>query len=63
MGSPIDEVDDAYSEYSDDSDGDVDIPNDVRAYLQTSHTLGFQLRYQHVHFEHIPDAEFADDVL
>ncbi|KAF9491255.1 hypothetical protein BDN71DRAFT_1453152, partial [Pleurotus eryngii] len=62
-GSPIDEVDDAYSEYSDDSDGDVDIPNDVRAYLQTSHTLGFQSRYQHVHFEHIPDAEFADDVL
>ncbi|KAF9492746.1 hypothetical protein BDN71DRAFT_1451052, partial [Pleurotus eryngii] len=50
-GSPIDEVDDAYSEYSDDSDGD------------TSHTLGFQSRYQHVHFEHIPDAEFADDVL
>ncbi|KAF9489082.1 hypothetical protein BDN71DRAFT_1512484 [Pleurotus eryngii] len=63
MGSPIDEVDDTYLEYSDDSDGDVDIPDDVRAYLQTSHTLGFQLRYQHVHFEHIPDAEFADDVL
>ncbi|KAF9497854.1 hypothetical protein BDN71DRAFT_1444287, partial [Pleurotus eryngii] len=63
MGSPIDEVDDAYSEYSDDSDGDVDIPDDVRAYLQTSHTPGFQSRYQNVHFEHIPDAEFADDVL
>ncbi|KAF9497067.1 hypothetical protein BDN71DRAFT_1445491, partial [Pleurotus eryngii] len=63
MGSPVDEVDDAYSEYSDDSDGDVDIPDDVRAYLQTSHTPGFQLRYQHVHFEHIPDAKFADDVL
>ncbi|KAF9489674.1 hypothetical protein BDN71DRAFT_1455668, partial [Pleurotus eryngii] len=63
MGSPIDEVDDAYSEYSDDSDGDVNIPDDVRAYLQTSHTPGFQSRYQHVHFEHIPDAEFADDVL
>ncbi|KAF9489504.1 hypothetical protein BDN71DRAFT_1499024 [Pleurotus eryngii] len=42
MGSPVDEVDDAYSEYSDDSDGDVDIPDDVRAYLQTSHTPGFQ---------------------
>ena len=80
-GSPIDEVDDAYSEYSDDSDGDVDIPDDVRAYLQASHTPGFQCmfvpsflhlhcqltplqaRYQNVHFEHIPDAEFADDVL
>ncbi|KAF9487033.1 hypothetical protein BDN71DRAFT_1458910, partial [Pleurotus eryngii] len=62
-GSPIDEVDDAYSEYSDDSDGDVDIPDDVRAYLQTSHTPGFQSCYQHVHFEHILDAEFADDVL
>ncbi|KAF9494001.1 hypothetical protein BDN71DRAFT_1449467, partial [Pleurotus eryngii] len=62
-GSPIDEVDDAYSEYSDDSDGDVDTPNDVQAYLQTSHTPGFQSRYQHVHFEHIPDAEFANDVL
>ncbi|KAF9487598.1 hypothetical protein BDN71DRAFT_1513821 [Pleurotus eryngii] len=62
-GSPIDEVDDAYSEYSDDSDGDVDIPDDVRAYLQASHTPGFQSRYQNVHFEHIPDAEFADDVL
>ncbi|KAF9492500.1 hypothetical protein BDN71DRAFT_1509407 [Pleurotus eryngii] len=62
-GSLIDEVDDAYSEYSDDSDGDVDIPDDVQAYLQTSHTPGFQSRYQHVHFEHIPDAEFADDVL
>ncbi|KAF9496960.1 hypothetical protein BDN71DRAFT_1445301, partial [Pleurotus eryngii] len=60
MGSP---VDDAYLEYSDDSDGDVDIPDDVRAYLQTSHTPGFQSCYQHVHFEHIPDAEFADDVL
>ncbi|KAF9487534.1 hypothetical protein BDN71DRAFT_1458424, partial [Pleurotus eryngii] len=63
MGSPVDEVDDTYSEYSDDSNGDVDISDDVRAYLQTSHTLGFQSRYQHVHFEHIPDAEFADDVL
>ncbi|KAF9489791.1 hypothetical protein BDN71DRAFT_1511810 [Pleurotus eryngii] len=63
MGSPVDEVDDAYSEYSDDSNGDVDIPDDVWAYLQTFHTPGFQLRYQHVHFEHIPDAEFADDVL
>ncbi|KAF9489478.1 hypothetical protein BDN71DRAFT_1456101, partial [Pleurotus eryngii] len=42
MGSPIDEVDDTYSEYSDDSDGDVDIPDDVQAYLQTSHTPGFQ---------------------
>ncbi|KAF9490096.1 hypothetical protein BDN71DRAFT_1511577 [Pleurotus eryngii] len=63
MGSPVDKVDDAYSEYSDDSDGDVDISNDVQAYLQTSHTLGFQSRYQHVHFEHIPDAKFADDVL
>ncbi|KAF9493282.1 hypothetical protein BDN71DRAFT_1570191 [Pleurotus eryngii] len=63
MGSPIDEVDDAYSEYSDDSNGDVDIPDDVQAYLQTSHTPGFQLHYQHVHFEHIPDAEFANDVL
>ncbi|KAF9487051.1 hypothetical protein BDN71DRAFT_1458881, partial [Pleurotus eryngii] len=62
-GSPIDEVDDMYSEYSDDSDGDVNIPDNVRAYLQTSHTPGFQSRYQHVHFEHIPDAEFADDVL
>ncbi|KAF9487473.1 hypothetical protein BDN71DRAFT_1458485, partial [Pleurotus eryngii] len=63
MGSPIDEVDDAYLEYLDDSDGDVDIPNDVQAYLQTSYTPGFQSRYQHVHFEHIPDAEFANDVL
>ncbi|KAF9494552.1 hypothetical protein BDN71DRAFT_1507536 [Pleurotus eryngii] len=63
MGSPVDEVDDAYLEYLDDSDGDVDIPNDVRAYLQAFHTPGFQLRYQHVHFEHIPDAKFADDVL
>ncbi|KAF9488820.1 hypothetical protein BDN71DRAFT_1512703 [Pleurotus eryngii] len=63
MGSPIDEVDDAYSEYSDDSDGDVDIPNDVQAYLQTFHTPGFQLHYQHVHFEHILDAEFANNVL
>ncbi|KAF9492644.1 hypothetical protein BDN71DRAFT_1433113 [Pleurotus eryngii] len=63
MGSPVDEVDDAYSEYSDDSDRDVDIPDDGRAYLQTSHTLGFQSRYQHVHFEHIPDAEFTNDVL
>ncbi|KAF9488257.1 hypothetical protein BDN71DRAFT_1457557, partial [Pleurotus eryngii] len=62
MGSPV-EVDDAYSEYSDDSNGDVDIPDDVRAYLQASHTPGFQSRYQHVHFEHIPDAEFANDVL
>ena len=44
-GSPIDEVDDAYSEYSDDSDGDVDIPDDVRAYLQTSHTPGFQCMF------------------
>ncbi|KAF9486736.1 hypothetical protein BDN71DRAFT_1459168, partial [Pleurotus eryngii] len=33
-GSPIDEVDDVYLEYSDDSDGDVNIPDDVRAYLQ-----------------------------
>ncbi|KAF9491474.1 hypothetical protein BDN71DRAFT_1579438 [Pleurotus eryngii] len=63
MGSPIDEVDDAYLEYLDDSDGDVNIPDDVQAYLQTFHTLGFQLHYQHVHFEHIPDAKFADDVL
>ncbi|KAF9491327.1 hypothetical protein BDN71DRAFT_1453031, partial [Pleurotus eryngii] len=63
MGSPVDEVDDAYSEYLDDSDGDVNIPNDVQAYLQTSHTPGFQSRYQNVHFEHIPDAKFADDVL
>ncbi|KAF9490611.1 hypothetical protein BDN71DRAFT_1511104 [Pleurotus eryngii] len=62
MGSPV-EVDDAYSEYLDDSNGDVDIPDDVQAYLQASHTPGFQSRYQHVHFEHIPDAEFADDVL
>ncbi|KAF9491171.1 hypothetical protein BDN71DRAFT_1518967 [Pleurotus eryngii] len=51
MGSPIDKVDDTYSEYSDDSDGDVNISDDVRAYLQTSHTPGFQY------------AEFADDVL
>ncbi|KAF9489279.1 hypothetical protein BDN71DRAFT_1512292 [Pleurotus eryngii] len=63
MGSPIEELDDAYSEYSDDSDRDEDIPDDVWAYRQTTHTPGFQSRYQHVHFEHIPNAEFADDVL
>ncbi|KAF9499012.1 hypothetical protein BDN71DRAFT_1503399 [Pleurotus eryngii] len=63
MGSPIEELDDTYLEYLDDSDRDDDIPNDVWAYLQTSHTPGFQLHYQHIHFEHIPDAEFADDVL
>ncbi|KAF9491573.1 hypothetical protein BDN71DRAFT_1433875 [Pleurotus eryngii] len=63
MGSPIEEPDDTYSEYSDDSDRNDVIPDDVQAYLQTSHTPGFQLYYQHVHFEHILDAEFANDVL
>ncbi|KAF9489710.1 hypothetical protein BDN71DRAFT_1511863 [Pleurotus eryngii] len=63
MGSPIEELDDAYLEYSDDSNRNDNIPDDVQAYPQTSHTPGFQLHYQHVHFEHIPDAKFANDVL
>ncbi|KAF9492990.1 hypothetical protein BDN71DRAFT_1572552 [Pleurotus eryngii] len=44
MGSPIDEVDDTYSEYSDDSGRDDNIPNDVWAYLLRTVSRGLLTR-------------------